>query len=115
MFFDKLVTFADKEVHYVRPPKYPAMVRDIAMIVDEDETVAKIEEVIKAAGTDLLKAVTLFDVYRGEQVGEGKKSVAFSLTYRHDERTLTDDETEAAHAEVLKALKEKLGAIIRDN
>ena len=115
LFFDKLVTFADKEVHYVRPPKYPAMVRDIAMIVDEDETVAKIEEVIKAAGTDLLKAVTLFDVYRGEQVGEGKKSVAFSLTYRHDERTLTDDETEAAHAEVLKALKEKLGAIIRDN
>ena len=115
IFFDKLIGYADREVHYTRPPRFPAMVRDIAMIVDEDETVASIENVIKGAGTELLRQIKLFDVYRGEQVGEGKKSVAFSLTYRHDERTLTDEETESAHAEVLKALREKIGAVIRDN
>ena len=91
------------------------MTRDIAMIVDEDETVASLEAVIKEAGTELLRQVKLFDVYRGEQVGEGKKSVAFSLTYRHDDRTLTDEETEAMHQEVLRALREKTGAVIRDN
>ena len=115
LFFDKLAGYADREIHYTRPPRFPAMVRDIAMIVDEDETVANIEAVIKDAGTELLRQVKLFDVYRGAQVGEGKKSVAFSLTYRHDDRTLTDEETECAHAEVLKALREKTGAVIRDN
>ena len=115
LFFDKLVGYANREVHYTRPPRYPAMVRDIAMIVDEDESVFNIENVIKSAGTELLRQIELFDVYRGEQVGEGKKSVAFSLTYRHDDRTLTDDETEKAHGQVLDALREKLGAIIRDN
>lgn len=115
LFFDKIVGFANREIHYVRPPRYPAMVRDIAMIVDEEESVAAIEKVIRDAGTELLRQIKLFDVYRGEQVGEGKKSVAFSLTYRHDDRTLTDEETESAHSQVVAALKEKIGAIIRDN
>ena len=115
LFFDKLIGYTDREVHYTRPPRYPAMVRDIAMIVDEDETVAKIEDVIKEAGSSLLRQIKLFDVYRGEQVGEGKKSVAFSLTYRHDDRTLTDEETEKMHNDVLRALKDKIGAVIRDN
>ena len=115
LFFDKLIGYTDREVHYTRPPRYPAMVRDIAMIVDEEETVAKIEDVIKEAGSSLLRQIKLFDVYRGEQVGEGKKSVAFSLTYRHDDRTLTDEETEKMHNDVLRALKDKIGAVIRDN
>ena len=115
LFFDKMVEYANKEIHYEKPPRFPAMVRDIAMIVDEDQSVHQIQKVILEAGTELLRGVELFDVYRGEQVGEGKKSVAFSLTYRHDERTLTDDETESANSQVVAALREKLGAVIRDN
>lgn len=115
LFFDKLTDLADKEIHYVKPPKYPAMVRDIAMIVDEEDEARQIEKVIREAGTEILRDVKLFDVYRGEQVGEGKKSVAFSLTYRHDDRTLTDEETEGVHSKVIAALREKLGAVIRDN
>ena len=115
LFFDKLVEYADKEIHYEKPPRYPAMTRDIAMIVDEETTISEIEKIINQVEEKLLKNVVLFDIYRGEQVGEGKKSVAFSLTYRHDEKTLTDVETEEAHAGIVNALKEKLGAVIRDN
>lgn len=115
LFFDKMVGYANKEIHYQKPPRFPSMVRDIAMIVDEETPVSSIEKVIKEAGSELLREVKLFDVYRGEQVGEKKKSVAFSLTYRHDDRTLTDDETESANSQIVNALKEKLAAIIRDN
>ena len=115
LFFDRLSDLADKEIHYTKPPKYPAMVRDIALIVDEEVTAHQIENTIREAGTEILRNVKLFDVYRGEQVGENKKSVAFSLTFRHDDKTLTDDETEAATKVVMEALKDKLGAVIRDN
>lgn len=115
LFFANLIEFTADEIHYTKPPKYPAMTRDIAMLVDEDTEVAAIENTIKAAGCDILRSVRLFDVYRGEQVGNGKKSVAFSLTYRHDDRTLTDGETDAAHAGILAALKENIKATIRDN
>ena len=115
LFFDRLVEFADKEIHYTKPPRYPAMTRDIAMIVDEDDPVAEIEKVIREAGTEIFESVKLFDVYRGEQVGDGKKSVAYSITYRHPDRTLTDEETEGAHKLVVDALRNKLGAVIRDN
>ena len=115
LFFRNLIEFASDEIHYEQLPKYPAMSRDIAMVVPEETTVATIEKVITEAGTDILRDVRLFDVYRGEQVERGKKSVAFSLTYRHDDRTLTDKETESVHRNVLAALREKLDAAIRDN
>ena len=62
-------------------PKYPAILRDISLVVDEDMAVGDIQKVIMAAGGDLLKSADLFDIYRGPQVGEGKKSVAFALVY----------------------------------
>ena len=115
LLFDKLTEYADKEIHYTKPPRYPSMTRDIAMIVSEDTTVSEIEKVINGVGVEILRDVVLFDVYRGEQVGEGKKSVAFSLTYRHEDRTLTDEETEEANGRIVASLKEELGAVIRDN
>lgn len=115
LFVDRLVEFGRKEIHYTKAPKFPSMTRDIAVVVDESTPVQEIEEVIKESGTELLREIELFDIYRGEQVGEGKKSVAFSLTYRHDDKTLTDEETNAAQDAVVSALKEKLGASIRDN
>ena len=73
-----------------------------------------IEEVIKKSAGDLLKNVKLFDIYRGVPIPPGKKSVAFSLTYRSDEKTLKDDEAAQVHAKVVKALEEELGAILRE-
>ena len=115
LFFDRLLEFESREIHYVKPPKFPSTSRDIAMIVKESTPVAEIEAVIEEAAPEILRGAKLFDIYRGVQVGPGAKSVAYSLTYRRDDRTLTDEETEAAHAEVIAALREKLGAIIRDN
>ena len=114
-FLDRLIEFSSREIQYSKPPKYPSTSRDIAMVVSEGTPVAEIEKVIKEAGTEILRSVKLFDIYRGIQVGPGKKSVAYSLTYRHDDRTLTDVETEEAHAKVVEALKNNLGASIRDN
>jgi phenylalanyl-tRNA synthetase beta chain len=82
--------------------------------VEEDVLVGDIEAVIREAGPEILRDVKLFDIYRGKQVEEGKKSVAFNLTYRHNDRTLTDEDVNAAHGQVLTALKERLDAVLRE-
>ena len=94
-------------------PKYPAVSRDLALICDEEITVAQVEDVIVAAAGKLLRQVKLFDVYRGVGVPEGKKSLAFSLELRADDRTLTDADSEAVTTRVLSALAEKLNAVLR--
>lgn len=76
--------------------------------------VGDIEKVIKGAGGKLLRDIKLFDVYRGHQLGEDKKSVAFALTYRHDDKTLTDEDVSKVHDKILNALKEKLNVTLRD-
>ena len=83
-------------------------------MVDEAMTVGEIEKVIREAGGRLLRDIRLFDVYRGQQVGEGKKSVAFNLTYRADDKTLTDDDVNEVHGDILAALKDKLDITLRD-
>lgn len=98
---------------YVPLPKYPAVSRDIAVICNEDLTVAQLEECITKAGGKLLRGVKLFDIYRGKGIAEGKKSMAFSLTLRADERTLTDADSDGVVAAVLTALEEQLGAKLR--
>ena len=76
--------------------------------------VGKIETVIRENGGSILENVKLFDVYRGKQVEEGKKSVAFALTYRDKEKTLTDEDVAGVHNKVLEALKEQLNAVLRE-
>ncbi|GAF13430.1 phenylalanyl-tRNA synthetase beta chain [Bacillus sp. JCM 19045] len=98
---------------YQGVPRYPAIVRDIALVVDHDISVATLEQLIVSTGGELLTAVSLFDVYEGEHMEAGKKSVAFSLTYRHAERTLTDEDVQHAHTKVLVALTEQLNAVLR--
>lgn len=114
LMFDAIMRHADTEIVYTPLPKYPSTSRDIALLVDEDMAVGKIEEVIKKHGKKILENVKLFDVYRGKQVEEGKKSVAFTLTYRDKDKTLTDDEVAAVHNDVLNALKDKLNAVLRE-
>jgi len=91
---------------YVPVPRFPSMSRDIALVVDRNVAAADLEVIIRQAGGTLLKDVRVFDLYEGDKMEEGKKSVAFSLQYFEPERTLTDEEVVAAHDEVLKALAE---------
>lgn len=114
LMFNTVTELADLNKAYKPLPKYPSTSRDIALLVEENMTVGEIEKVIKKAGGKLLRDVKMFDVYRGPQVGENKKSVAFALTYRHDDKTLTDEDVNAVHGKILSALKDKLNATLRD-
>lgn len=114
MFFDAIVRHANIEKSYEPLPKYPATSRDIALLTDEDVRVGDIEAIIREQGGDILENVKLFDVYRGKQVAEGKKSVAFTLTYRDKNKTLTDEDVAKVHEKVLKALEEKINASLRE-
>ena len=114
LFFDTVLEFSDREVVYEHPPIYPATSRDMALVVDEDLEVGKIEEAVREMEADILEDIRLFDVYRGIQAGVGKKSVAFSLTYRDNSKTLTDAEVDAVQAEVVAMLKDKFDAVLRD-
>ena len=97
LMFDAVMRHADTEKTYTPLPKYPSTSRDIALLVDEDMAVGRIEEIIKKYGKSILEDVRLFDVYRGKQVEEGKKSVAFNLIYRDKDKTLTDEEVTSVH------------------
>lgn len=101
------------ELRYVPIPRYPSIARDIALVVDKDVHAAALESIIKDSGRKLLREVHVFDLYEGKNMEEGKKSIAFSLTYADPERTLTDEEVTKTHEKVLAALKEKAGAELR--
>ena len=94
-------------------PRFPAIREDIAVVVDEEVPAARVEAVIREAGGAMLRSTTLFDLYRGEQVGAGKKSLAYALTYQHDERTLTDDEAAKIRGRIVKKLRDAVGAELR--
>ena len=94
-------------------PKFPAVTRDIAVVCSEDVTVGALEESIRRGAKGLLKDVTLFDIYRGPGIAEGKKSVAFSLVLRADDRSLTGEEADADVQSILAALESECGAVLR--
>lgn len=114
LMFENLIELSDTSKMYKPLPKYPAMSRDIALLCDEEISVGDIEKVIWSKNSPLLKDVKLFDVYRGKQVQDGKKSMAFSLKYRHEDRTLTEEEVRICHNEILKELEDKLGVTLRE-
>ncbi len=111
--FSKLFTLRLPDPTYKPLPKYPTVSRDLSLICDEAVTVAQVENVITASAGKLLRSIRLFDIYRGVGVPEGKKSMAFSLELRADDRTLTDGDSEAVVSKVLAALADKIGAILR--
>ena len=98
---------------YTPLPRFPAITRDIAVVCDAAVPVGELTECICKAEKNVLRGVKLFDVYTGVGIPEGKKSVAFSLTLRSDDGTLTDDHAEEAVRAVLDALRENFGAVIR--
>lgn len=111
--FTKLLGLRLPDATYTPLPKYPTISRDLALICNEDTTVSQVEDVISASAGKLLRKIQLFDIYRGVGVPAGKKSMAFSLELRADDRTLTDSDSEAVIAKVLDALKKKLDASLR--
>ncbi len=111
--FENVFLNVGTDVKFKELPKYPAVTRDIAMLVDKTVPVADIEEVVKKASGKLLESINLFDVYEGEQIPEGKKSVAYSAVYRALDRSLTGDEVQKVFDKVLKNLENQLGAQLR--
>ena len=108
----KLFAMMDTQRSYVPMPKFPASTRDLALLCDDALPVMTMEKAIKAAAGKILEKIELFDVYKGSQIAQGKKSVAFNISMRASDRTLTDEEVNGAMSKILKALEE-LGAQIR--
>jgi len=98
---------------YESIPRFPSISRDIALVVDSATVAGDVQAIITEAGGKLLKEVSIFDLYEGEHMEPGKKSLAFSLKYFDPAKTLTDEEVTKAHTKVLDAVKEKAGAELR--
>lgn len=94
-------------------PKYPAISRDIAFILDEEVLAGEVQSLIKEVGAPLVKQVHIFDVYQGEHLENGKKSIAYHLIYQDPEKTLKDDEVETSYQEIVKAVADKFNAYVR--
>lgn len=108
-----VMKYMAKDLKYKALPKYPATSRDLAMLVDVDVNAADIEKAMtKAAGQNLTQ-ITLFDVYTGKQVEEGKKSLAFSLTFQSNDKTLTDAEIDPAIEKIVAKLQKDFNANLR--
>jgi phenylalanyl-tRNA synthetase beta chain len=98
---------------YVSLPRFPAVQRDLALVMPEDVTVAEVEAFIRDQEVPWLVRVTLFDVYSGSQVGAGKRSVAWGLTYQATDRTLTDADVSGAHEHLVRDLETRFRAEVR--
>ena len=104
LYMDVITMLADFDIKYSGIAKFPGSSRDLALVCDKTEFVGRIEKIIKKNGGKILEHVSLFDVYEGDQVPEGKKSVAFSLLFRALDRTLSDEEVNSAVNKILKEL-----------
>lgn len=110
---EKFAKYGKNNKKYTPIPKYPAVERDIALVVDEDIEVGQIENIISKKAKNILEKAELFDVYRSEKLGQNKKSIAYELIFRAPDRTLTDDEIKNTMEVITKELQATLGAELR--
>lgn len=110
---DLLFEYAKTDKKYKALPKFPAVTRDIALLVDDEILVQEIEDTIRRAGGNLVEKVELFDIYKGAQIPEGKKSIAYAIAYRDEKKTLTDNDVNKVYDKILRSLEHKLGATLR--
>jgi len=111
---DRLTELAGGRVPTYRDvTSFPAVRQDIAVVVADDVPAARVRDVVRAAAGDLLARAEVFDVYRGEQVGEGRVSLALRLEFRAPDRTLTDEEVAERREAIAAALRERLGGELR--
>ena len=100
-------------VRSVPPPRYPAVERDLAVIVAEDRPIGDVARVLRASGGDLLRDIRLFDIYRGAPLASGEKSVAFRLAFQAEDRTFTETEIDEVVKSVADALGREVGGRLR--
>jgi phenylalanyl-tRNA synthetase beta chain len=100
-------------IKYRTLPKYPSVARDIAIVVTEEITAGQVEEIIRNKGGRLIEEVKLFDIYRGSQIEEGYKSMAYSIVYRSDEKTLSEEDITKVHNKIVNSLVNQVGAALR--
>lgn len=112
LLIDEMQPLAQTEITYQPLPKFPAITRDLSLVCADEVPVGDLQAAMKNAVGNILEQITLFDVYKGEQIAAGMKSVSFSIRMRSHEGTLTDEQADAAMKRVLKALKEH-GATLR--
>lgn len=111
--FEELVQQYEHQTTYKTIPKYPSIQRDVAFIMDEDLLAGDIQQLIEEVGTSLVKEVHVFDVYAGEHLPDGKKSVAFNLVYQDPDKTLKDKEVDESFQEIVEAVNEQFKTYIR--
>ena len=111
--FEKLINAVEPTKQFEPIPIYPSVNRDLAIVLDTDTPASRPTEIIKSAGGELVSSLHLFDVYTGDQVPEGKKSLAFAIEYRSTTETLTDEVVDQVHGEILERLERELGATLR--
>ena len=109
----KITKYARNNKKYVEIPKFPAVERDIAVIVDEQIEVGQIEKIITKKAKKLLESMNLFDIYRDEKIGHNKKSVAYALRFRDKNKTLQDEEINQVMENIISELEKQLGAELR--
>ncbi len=114
-FAELLANTRINDYKYAHLPKHPAVSRDLALVVDENIPAAEILEIIKEKGTEILKDVKIFDLYQGDQIPEGSKSLAFKLNFQSGDRTLIDKEVKDIFNLIISTLKKKINAEIRGN
>ncbi|MFQ5896845.1 MAG: phenylalanine--tRNA ligase subunit beta [Candidatus Methylomirabilia bacterium] len=110
---DRLRGLSRQPRRYEPLPRFPAVQRDLALVVSETVTAAEVTRALEALREPLLRRVTLFDVYTGDQVEPGRKSLAYSLLYQAEDRTLTDEEVNALHAGIVEGLRRRFAAELR--
>jgi phenylalanyl-tRNA synthetase beta chain len=110
---DELVPRIPDVVAYEEVIAYPAVKQDLAFVVPESTTAEELVSAARAAAGSELRAMDAFDVYRGEQVGDGRKSIAFSVTFQSAERTLSDEDAAALRTAIVSALAREFGAELR--
>ena len=108
-----LLALPRREIRYEPLPRFPAVQRDLAVVVPAEVTAGQVEAAIRAMKLPLLSRITLFDVYEGGQVGAGKRSLAWSLTFQAPDRTLTDKEVNEQHAKIVAEVGRRFAAEIR--
>ncbi|MDP1759179.1 MAG: hypothetical protein Q8K77_05225, partial [Thermodesulfovibrionales bacterium] len=111
--FDRLISLIPASMEYSPIPKFPCIERDIAIIVDDTLSASDIENLIRAYPSELIEDVSIFDFYKGRNIPDEKKSLAFTVRYRSDSRTLTEAEVEEMHLNILKYITAETGGKLR--
>ena len=112
--FDNLLQFIPLDIRYRALPKYPSVQRDLALIVRSEILSIDIMNTIKSIDSQLIKKVILFDIFQGAKIGEGFKSLAYSIVFQAEDRTLTDKEVDEIDRKIREKLAQKFNAKMRE-